>query len=458
MAISKLRPIKSPNLRVPPQNLDSEKALLGSVMLRPECMNDIVDIITPEAFYADKHRIIFNIMLDLYRRNEPIDIVSVSSCLKDKNLLDQIGGGSYIAELANLVPSAANVRHYAGIVQKKYMMRKLIEASEHLSNIGYEENGELDEILDRAEKRIYEITNYSDGKKFIELKDTLGDAWERLDKLHKNQGALRGVQTGFKDLDNKLLGLQNSDLIILAARPSMGKTALALDIARQTAVTHNNQVAIFSLEMSASQLVDRMLAAEASVDSWKIRTGDNMLTDDDFSSIREAMDKLSTAPIYINDEPGNNILKMRSVARRLKNEKGLKLIVVDYLQLMAPIQTKNSDSMVNQVTEISKSLKNLAREFDVPVLALSQLNRAVEMRTGGEPKLSDLRDSGSIEQDADVVMFIHREDKYTKDSGRPNIAKIMIEKHRNGPTGSVELFFNDKKTTFQPIDKHFGVF
>ncbi len=450
--------IKAPNLRVPPQNLDSEKALLGSVMLRPECMNDIVDIITADAFYADKHRIIFNVMLDLYRKNEPIDIVTVSACLKDKKMLDQVGGGSYITELANLVPSAANVRHYAAIIQKKHMMRRLIEASEHLSGLGYDENGELDEILDRAEKKIYEITNYSDGKKFIELKDTLGDAWERLDKLHKNQGALRGVQTGYKDLDNKLLGLQNSDLIILAARPSMGKTALALDIARQTAVNHQNQVAIFSLEMSASQLVDRMLAAEAGVDAWKIRTGDNQLTDDDFSNIREAMDRLSSAPIYINDEPGNNILKMRSVARRLKNERGLKLIVVDYLQLMAPIQTKNSDSMVNQITEISKSLKNLAREFDVPVLALSQLNRAVEMRTGGEPKLSDLRDSGSIEQDADVVMFIHREDKYIKDSGRPNIAKIMIEKHRNGPTGNIELFFNEKKTTFQAIEKHFGVF
>lgn len=452
------QPIKSPNLRVPPQNLDSEKALLGSIMLRPECMNDIIDIIHPEAFYADKHRIIFNVMLDLFRRNEPIDIVSVSACLKDKGMLDQIGGGSYIAELANLVPSAANVRHYASIVHKKYMMRNLIEASEHLSHLGYDESGELDEILDKAEKKIYEVTNFTDGKKFIELKDTLHDAWERLDKLHKNQGEMRGVSTGFKDLDQKLLGLQNSDLIILAARPSMGKTSLALDIARQTAIKNNNQVAIFSLEMSASQLVDRMLAAEASVDSWKIRTGDNQLTDDDFSNIREAMDKLSQAPIYINDEPGNNILKMRSVARRLKHEKGLKLIVVDYLQLMAPIQTRNSDSMVQQVTEISKSLKNLAREFDVPVLALSQLNRAVENRPSGEPKLSDLRDSGSIEQDADVVMFIHREDKYNKDSGKPNIARIMIEKHRNGPTGNIELYFNDKKTTFQSIDKHFGAF
>ena len=449
---------KNPSLRVPPQNLDSEKALLGSVMLRPECMNDIIDIIRPQAFYADKHRTIFAAMLDLYKKNEPIDLVSVSSWLKDKNQLDQIGGGSYLAELANLVPSAANVRHYANIVHKKYMMRNLIEASEHLSHLGYDESGDLEEILDKAEKKIYEITNISDSKKFVEIKDTLDDAFQRLDKLHKTKGALRGVATGFKDLDDKILGLQNSDLIILAARPSMGKTSLALDIARQTAVKYGNEVAVFSLEMSTPQLVDRMLAAEAGVDFWKIRTSHN-ITDDDFENLQGAMDRLSKAPIFISDEPGNNVLKMRSVARRLKNEKNLKLVIVDYLQLMSPIQTKNSDNRVNQVTEISQSLKNFAREFDVPVLALSQLSRAVESRGGsGEPKLSDLRDSGSIEQDADLVMFIHREDKYNRDTPPTNMAKIMIEKHRNGPTGVVELRFDDKKTTFQTVDKHFGSF
>lgn len=451
-------PPKNHNLRLPPQNLDSEKALLGSIMLRPEVINDIIDVTTSDTFYADKHRIIFGAMMDLYQKNEPIDLVSVSSKLKDKNQLDSIGGGSYIAELASLVPSATNARHYAAIVSKKHMMRKLIEASEHLAHLGYNEDGDLEEILDAAEKKLYEVTNATTSKKFIELKDTLHDAWERLDKLHKNQGEMRGVSTGFKDLDSKLLGLQNSDLIILAARPSMGKTSLALDIARKTAVNTKNQVAIFSLEMSAGQLVDRMLAAEAGVDSWKIRTGYNLSEEHDFQNIREAMDKLSNAPIYIDDQAGNNILKMRSVARRLKKEKGLKLIIVDYLQLMEPIQAKNSDNMVNRVTELSRSLKHLAREFDVPVLALSQLNRSVESR-GGEPRLSDLRDSGSIEQDADVVLFIHREDKYNKESDRPNIARIMIEKHRNGPTGAVELYFNDKMTTFQTIDKSdFGAF
>ena len=446
-------------LRIPPQNLDSEQALLGSIMLKREVMHDIMDLIRPESFYADKHRTIFTHMMELFQKSEPIDLVSVSARLKDRNLLDQVGGGSYIADLANLVPSAANARHYADIVRKKHIMRNLIEASEHIARLGYDESGELEEILDGAEKKIFEVTNYTSTSKFIPIKDTLVDAWERLDKLHKNQDALRGVPTGFRDLDAKLLGFQNSDLIILAARPSMGKTSLALDIARQAAVGGGHPVAIFSLEMSAAQLVDRMLAAEASVDSWSLRTGRNLSVDEDFVRIRDAMDRLSKAPIYIDDQAGNNILKMRSVCRRLKNEKGLSMIMVDYLQLMTPIQAAQSDNMVNRVTEISRSLKQLAREFDVPVLALSQLSRNVESR-GGEPRLSDLRDSGSIEQDADVVMFIHREDKYNKESEKPNIAKIMIEKHRNGPTGNVELYFNDKKTTFQTLDKKsdFGSF
>ncbi len=421
-------------------------------MLKPDSMNDIFDIINSQSFYAERHRNIYIAMGELFQRQEPIDIISLSSKLKEKGIIDQVGGGSYLAELVNFVPSAANLTYYADIIRKKHIMRNLIEAGEHVAHLGYNESGEMEEILDQAEKKMFEVTNFSSTNKFIELKDTLGDAWERIDKLHKNQHELRGVPTGFRELDDKLLGFQKSDLIILAARPSMGKTSLALDIARKTAIQNNIPVAIFSLEMSAAQLVDRMLAAESNVDSWKLRTGHDLSIEDDFIRIRDAMDKLSKAPIFIDDQPGNNILKMRSIARRLKNEKGLGLIIVDYLQLMAPVQTKNSDSMVNQITEISKSLKNLARELDVPVIALSQLNRAVEAR-GGEPRLSDLRDSGSIEQDADVVMFIHREDKYNKESDRPNIARIMIEKHRNGPTGVAELYFNAQKTTFQSIDK-----
>ncbi|MDO8482687.1 MAG: replicative DNA helicase [bacterium] len=438
-------------LRIPPQNTEAEAALLGSIMLRPEAVNEIIDLVKPESFYSEKHRIIFKVMMELFSKRDPIDQLTLSSRLQEKGLLEQIGGQSFLAELAQTVPSSTNVKHYGEIVQKKFMMRNLINASERISEIGFDEAGDLEELLDQAEKSIFEVTNFSGVHKFIELKDTLAEAWERLDRLHKSKDTLRGIATGFKELDNKLAGLQNSDLIILAARPSMGKTALALDIARQTAVNHNTAVGIFSLEMSSQQLVDRMLAADSRVDAWKLRTG-GLSVETDFNKIRDSLDKLSKAPIYIDDQPGNNILKMRSIARRLKSEKGLGLLVVDYLQLMVPTNARYNDNLVQQVTEISRSLKHLARELDVPVLALSQLSRAVESR-GGKPRLSDLRDSGSIEQDADVVMFIHREDKYNENSEKPNIAEILIEKHRNGPTGKVELYFDDKKASFLPLEK-----
>ena len=438
-------------IRVPPQNIESERALLGSIMLRSESIEEIMDIIRPESFYSEKHRLIFRAMTDLFSKNEPIDLLTLSSRLKERELLDQTGGMSYLTELVNAVPSSANAEYYAQMIQKKHLMRKLIEASEHICTLGYDETTELDELLDRAEKRIYEVTHGATNSNFIELKDALGEAWERLDRLHKSKDEFRGVPTGFRELDNKLAGLQKSDLIILAARPSMGKTALALDIARQAAIQHNIPVAIFSLEMSAQQLVDRMLAAESRVDAWKLRTG-KLSLDSEFEKIRNSLDPLSKAPIFVDDQPANNILKMRSIVRRLKSEKKLGLVVVDYLQLMVPTNSRNSDNTVQQVTEISRSLKHLAREFDIPVLALSQLSRAVEQR-GGRPRLSDLRDSGSIEQDADVVMFIHREDKYKEDSDKPNIAEILIEKHRNGPTGKIELYFDQNKSTFLSVDK-----
>lgn len=440
----------SPRLRVPPQNLEAEMAFLGSIMLRPEALYDVSDIVTIESFYSDKHRIIFETMMELFNKHSPIDMLSVSAKLSEKGWLDQIGGNTYLGELVNVVPSSANIVYYAQIVQKKYMMRRLIGASDGINQIGYDESHELDEALDQAEKKLFEVTNFNTAHKFKPLKDELNEAWERLDRLHSSDGSLRGISTGFTELDNKLSGFQKSDLIILAGRPSMGKTALALDIARQTAINSNTSVGIFSLEMSSQQLVDRMMAAQANVDAWKMRTG-KLSRQDDFEAIRESLDKLSKAPIYIDDQPGNNILKMRSIARRLKSEKGLDLIIVDYLQLMVPTQTK-TDNLVQQTTEISHSLKNLARELDVPVLALSQLSRAVEQR-GGRPRLSDLRDSGSIEQDADLVMFIHREDKYKEDSEKTNIAEILIEKHRNGETGKIDLFFNGKKATFESMDK-----
>jgi replicative DNA helicase len=437
--------------RVPPHNIDSERALLGSIMLRPEAIHEIMDILRPDSFYAEKHRIIFQSMNELFHKSEPIDLLTLSSRLTEKNQLDQIGGSAYLTELVNLVPSSANAEHYAEIVQKKYTMRQLIEASEGISLLGYEEAEDLSTLLDQAEKKIYEVTQSTTSNKFVEIKDVLGDAWDRIDELHKNKNELRGVPTGFRDLDAKLSGLQKSDLIILAARPSMGKTSLALDIARQAAIKHGVPVAIFSLEMSNQQLVDRMIAAESRVDAWKLRTG-KLTLESEFESIRNAMEPLSKAPVFVDDQPANNILKMRGVIRRLKNERGCGLVIVDYLQLMAPVQSKNNDNLVQQITEISRSLKHLAREFDVPVLALSQLSRAVEQR-GGRPRLSDLRDSGSIEQDADVVMFIHREQN-EGGGGRKQQAEILIEKHRNGPTGKVDLYFDQDKSTFLDLDKN----
>lgn len=443
------RQFKSRELRVPPQNIDSEKALLGSLMLRPESMYDVGDLLTRDSFYVDKHRMLFDAMIELHTRHEPIDLLSVSTRLKERGKFDGVGGGSYLAELVDSVPSSTNAKHYAEIIQRKYILRLLIDAAAHISELGYNEAEEIENVLDEAEKKIYSITNSSVTKKFVSLKDTLEEAWERLDKMHKDGSELRGVPSGFPALDTMLSGFQNSDLIILAARPSMGKTTLALDIARQAATKHNISVGIFSLEMNTQQLVDRMLSAEARVNAWKLRTG-KLSLDEDFDKLRGSLDRLSKAPIFIDDQSGNTIMKMRSAARKLKSEHGLGLIIVDYLQLMNT--SKHYDSMVNQVTEISHSLKGLAKDLDVPVIALSQLSRALESR-GGKPKLSDLRDSGSIEQDADVVMFIHREDKMDKSMEKTNIAEIIIEKHRNGPVGTVELYFDEEKSTFMSIDK-----
>jgi len=440
---------KSRSIRVPPQNIDTEKALLGAIMVSPESIYEIGDTLTRGSFYVDKHRMIFDVMMELHSRHEPIDLLSMSTRLKETGKFENVGGGSYLAELVDAVPSASNVKYYAEIIHKKYLLRTLIEAAEHISELGYNEVDEIDTVLDEAEKKIYSITHSNVGKRFTNIKDTLGEAWERLDAMHKGGGKLRGVPTGFPALDTLLSGLQKADLIILAARPSMGKTTLALDIARQAAIQFNIPVGIFSLEMNTQQLVDRMLSAEARVNAWKLRTG-KLSLDSEFDQIRAALERLSLAPIFIDDQAGTSIMKMRSAARKLKSEHGLGLIIVDYLQLMTT--SKQYDSMVNQVTEISRSLKGLAKELDVPVIALSQLSRAVESR-GGRPKLSDLRDSGSIEQDADVVMFIHREDKQDRNAEKTNIAEILIEKHRNGPVGMIKLYFDEEKSTFISLDK-----
>lgn len=444
--------VKSKLLRVPPQSLDAERALLGALILKTDSMHDVSVTVYPESFYADKHREIYRAILDTFMKGDPIDILSITTKLKSRNALDRVGGASYITELVESVPAASNALYYAELVQSKSILRGLISAADEIAEIGYSDPEDIDTAMDNAEKKIFQVTNAPTTQKFTPIGSSLTEAWDRFEKLSSQEHVHRGIPTGFPALDNVLAGLQKSDLIIIAARPSMGKTTFALDIARNAAILHKASVGIFSLEMSDQQLVDRMLAAEAGVDSWKLRTG-KLTTDNEFEAVQNAMAKLSEAPIHIDDQPGNNILKMRSSARRLKNEHGLDLLIVDYLQLMSPTSTKASDSMVQQVTEISRSLKILARELDVPVVALSQLSRAVEQR-GGKPRLSDLRDSGSIEQDADVVMFIHRDDKINKDSDRPNIAEIMIEKHRNGPVGMAELYFDSKHVRFLNLDTH----
>lgn len=437
---------------MPPQAIDAEKAVLGALMAKAERMYDVSDILFPDSFYVEKHKIIYTALLQLFQKQEPLDVLSVKEKLRTSKQLERAGGASYLAEMVNGTPAVANAYHYAQLVQKTATLRKLIESAEFIADLGFDESRDIEDVLDAAEKRVYEVSNASTTHKFVSMREELSEAWERIEQLHKTPDQSRGVPSGFPALDNLLAGFQKSDLIILAARPSMGKTALALDFARHAAIRHQKPVGIFSLEMSSQQLVDRMLAAEARVDAWRLRTG-KLSTDEEFSRVREGIERLSVAPVYMDDKPANTVLSMRSVARRMKREHGLELIIVDYLQLMTPTGKFAADSTVQQVTEISRSLKQLAREIEVPVIALSQLSRAVEQRRG-KPRLSDLRDSGSIEQDADVVMFIHREDKMTDgESDRPNIAEILVEKHRNGAVGSVELYFDAQKTSFLSIEK-----
>lgn len=439
--------------RVPPQNIEAEISLLGSVLLESSIMDRVADIITPEDFYKREHQAIFEGMLALFSKQKPIDILSVANLLKEQGRLDDVGGNAYLASLANSVPTASSAPYYAEIVRKKRILRELISVSHEITQLGYNESENVDEMLDEAEKKIFAIAQRTMVEGFSPVSGALEEAWERIDRLHKGTGVLRGVPSGFKDLDSILSGFQKSDLVVLAARPSLGKTSLALDIARHVAVKEEIPVGIFSLEMSRGQLVDRLIASEAQVDLWKLRTGRLSADSGEFEEIRDALEKLSKAPIYIDDEAMINILQMRAKARRLQAEKGLGLIIVDYLQLMVP--RTQTDSMVQQITEISRSLKGLARELDIPVIAISQLNRALEHRPDKRPQLSDLRDSGSIEQDADVVMFIYREDRVKENSDRRNQADIMIAKHRNGPLGKVTLYFNEEKVSFTPLEKKF---
>ena len=441
---------------LPPQNIEAEQSVLGALMLDKDAIIKIVDILTPDDFYRGTHANIYQAMLDLYEKNEPIDLLSLTNSLEQRKQLEEIGGHSYLTSLVNSVPTAAHITHYAKIVKSKKVLRDLIDNSAQISQLSFQEPEDVDELVDLAEQKIFSISQKSISQKFVHIKDNLEEAFERIDKLHRGDGVTRGIPTGFIDLDNHLAGLQKSDLIILGARPSLGKTSLALDFARHIVTKEKTPVAIFSIEMSKEQLVDRVICSQAEVDSWRMRTGrlSGEGPDNDFQRIQQAMDELSVAPLFIDDTPSPTVMQMRTMARRLQAEHDIGLIIIDYLQM---IQPRNSfDSSVQQMTEISRSLKALARELKLPILAISQLSRAVENRSPAIPKLSDLRESGGLEQDADVVLFIYREDKDKPNPERRNIAEIHIAKHRNGPTGKVELFFNESQISFKNLERHLG--
>ncbi len=434
---------------LPPQNVEAEASLIGSLLIDKDAIIKVADIVGLDDFYVTKNSQIFESILALFEHREPIDVVTLADSLEKKGHLESIGGASYLTELVNSVPSSAHVAQYAHIVADKATLRRLIEAASSINSMAYGEGGALDSVLDEAEQALFAVSQKHLKQNFTPIQEVLTSSFERLDTLHKDKNALRGVPTGYRELDNLLAGLQNSDLIILAARPSMGKTSFALNIAQHVATKEGIPVGIFSLEMSKEQLIDRLLSSEAGIDSWKLRTGN--LEDSDFEKINKAMGTLSESPIYIDDSAMANVMEMRTKARRLQSENDLGLIVIDYLQLMSGRST-GGDNRVQEISEISRGLKGLARELNVPVIALSQLSRSVEMRSPKIPQLSDLRESGSIEQDADVVMFIYREDYYEKESERKGMADLLIKKHRNGPTGEVELFFQPEQMLFKSVD------
>ncbi|OGY63725.1 MAG: replicative DNA helicase [Candidatus Harrisonbacteria bacterium RIFCSPLOWO2_02_FULL_41_11] len=441
------------SLKLPPQNIDAEQSVLGALMLDKNAVINVADILAPEDFYKPAHEKIYNTILDLYGKREPIDILTVTEKLRVENVLREIGGSAYLSKLMEMVPTAAHIEHYAKIVRGKKVLRDLIKTSAEITENAIDETEDIETLLDSIEQKIFAISQHSFSQKFIKLSEELKGAYERIEKLHREEGGLRGVPTGFQQLDDKLSGLQKSDMIVLGARPSLGKTSLALDIARHVGIKLKRPVGIFSLEMSREQIVDRIIAAEAQISLWELRSG-RLKDDESFELIQHALNELTHATLYIDDTPSPTIMQMRSMARRLQAEHGLDLIIVDYIQLIQP--KNNIASLVQQVTEFSRGLKSMARELNVPVLALSQLSREVDKRENRRPRLSDLRESGAIEQDADVVMFIYRKDKdrLNPTSEEQNTAEIIIEKHRNGPTGTALLKFDEKKSSFLNIDKY----
>ncbi len=438
--------------KVLPHDIEIEKSLLGSILIDPESFVKIADKINEDDFFEVNHQKIYQAINYLYEKHQAIDTLTLANVLKNNKSLDLVGGPSYLADLTNYVPSAAHIDEYASIVAQKAFRRRLIKVSDEISEISNNETQELNDLIEEAESKIFNISQNQINQNLISLETILAESFDRLDELHKDKNKIRGVPTGYKDLDNKLAGFQKSDLIILAARPSMGKTALALNLANNIAKKNKKPVLVFSLEMSKEQLVDRILAMESGVSAWDLRTGN--LSDDDFEKIGNAMGVLSETPIFIDDSPGITISELRTKARREAHKNELSLIIVDYLQLMSGgHRFSNDGNRVQEISEISRSLKIIARELNVPILALSQLSRSVESRSPQIPQLADLRESGSIEQDADVVTFIYREDYYNPETNRKNITDILIRKHRNGPTGKVELYFDNEKQKFRSIDK-----
>ncbi|OHB23758.1 MAG: replicative DNA helicase [Parcubacteria group bacterium RIFCSPLOWO2_12_FULL_40_10] len=442
------------NDKLPPQNLEAEKSVIGSILIDKESIEKVIDILRPEDFYSRQNQLIYGAMVNLLEKNEPIDILTVTNKLEEIGELESSGGAGYLTSLLSITPTSAHILNYGKIVQRKKILRDLIDSAHKIVSLGHQEEESIEKIFDEEEKGIFAVSQRSISKDFKALKEGLQEAFERLERLHKGDGALRGFSTGFVDLDNILAGLQRSDLIILGARPSFGKTSLALDIARNVARKENVGVGIFSLEMSKDQVIDRILASEAGIGLWKMRTGHLSSSGDfnDFSKISIALNSLSQVPIFIDDTPSPTVLQIRAMARRLRSKSNLGLLVIDYLQLVQP--RNDIDGYVQQVTDVANSLKGLARELNIPVIAVSQLSRAVEARPDQRPRLSDLRESGGIEQAADLVMFIHREDKVKRDSDKKNIAELIIAKHRNGPTGAIELYFDEDEVSFKNLAKN----
>lgn len=433
-------------LKVPPHNDEAEKSVLGAILIDKDAMNSVSSIIKASDFYNNIHGVIFDAMSSLYDEGKPIDLLTLTARLKKNKTLDKIDDG-YLADLVNEVPTAANIEEYANLIKEASTKRSLLNFSTQIAESSYAEEKEADTLLDQAESLIFSISQGHSVKGFIPIKESLAESFDRIDEIHKSGAGLRGIKTGFTDLDNVLSGMQASNLLILAARPGQGKTAMIINMAQHIAVNEKKPVGIFSLEMSQEELVDRLLVGQADVDAWRLKTG--KLSESDFSKLSEAMGVLAEAPIYIDDTPGISISQIRTKARRLHMDKNVGIMIVDYLQLVDP--GKKVESRVQEVSIVSQALKNLARELKIPVLAVSQLSRAVEHRGERKPQLADLRESGAIEQDADVVMFIYRPDAEVTSDIIPT--KLLIAKHRNGPMGEIDLLFKGDRIRFYNVEK-----